>query len=267
MRIEGKIKKTIYGHLPEKLRAFPYFGTKVYFPKKSFLFHAACCQGIYELQNVQLIRRLIRPNSVYMDIGANIGLMALPILQSHPSCKVISWEPSPNTLPFLQRTVENSPYQKRWSIIEKAAGANVGNLEFSIASAELGAYDGFQDTQRSGEREKVNVEVTTIDEEWHALGKPDISLIKLDIEGAELQALNGAKGCLSQQKPYLLIEWNAENIRAYKQSKDDIISFANEINYQVLSIPDLIPISNLGILDLYMLETEYFLLIPNLSRQ
>jgi len=262
MRLRGKIKKWLYGSCPGLAGAFPYHGTKVYFPKNSFLFHLVCQQGIYELQNVQLIQSLIQPNTVYMDVGANIGLMALPILQSCPSCKVVSWEPSPNSLPFLRRTVENSAYKDRWHIVSEAASYEVGEIEFEIASAELGAYDGFQDTRRAGTRKKVKVATTTIDIEWEALGCSDVSVIKLDIEGAELKALQGAINCIKKQQPYLLIEWNAKNLEAYGRSTSDILSFAKEINYQVLSVPDLIPMLNPALIKLYMLKTEYFLMAP-----
>lgn len=262
MRLRGRIKKIIHEKIPGLSGFFFYCDTKVFFPKNSIIFHLACKQGIYELQNIQLIQSLIQPETIYMDVGANIGLLSLPILKACPRCKILSWEPSPNTVPFLRRTVENSRFRDRWTVIEKAAGSEIGDVEFSTASLELGAFDGFHDTHRAGKRSKIRVPVTTIDYEWQILGCPKVSVIKLDIEGAELQALYGAKECIRNQQPYILIEWNEKNLKAYSYENSAILTFANEIGYQVLSTPDLIPMANIGILNLYMMKTEYFLLVP-----
>lgn len=92
----------------------------------------ACKQGIYESENLKLIYHFVRPNSVYFDVGANIGLMSIPLLYSCPSCTVVSMEPSPNTLKFLIRTFEGSGFGNRWRIVGKAAGSSMGSMNFLL---------------------------------------------------------------------------------------------------------------------------------------
>jgi FkbM family methyltransferase len=261
MRLRGAIKKWLYGSCPGFVGSFPYFGTSVYFPKESWLFSLACEQGIYEIHNIQLLLKLIKSNSFYFDIGANIGLMAIPILRNCPDCKVVSWEPSPNTLAYLTRTAENSEFSDRWQIIGKAAGNEVGEVEFTIADAQLGALDGFRDTQRAGETRKVNVPVTTVDAEWEAMGCPPVSMIKVDIEGADLYALQGARNCIQKEKPAILLEWNATNLKAYSLPANSLLAFSKEIGYEVFSVPKLLPVTSPSVLSLQMFETETFLLI------
>ncbi len=190
------------------------------------------------------------------------GLMAIPILNQCPTCKVISWEPSPNALPFLIRTVEGSKFQDRWHVVDKAAGDSVAEVEFSIASADLGAFDGFQDTQRAGLTKKVTVPATTLDIEWEARGCPLVSIIKIDVEGAELKALKGAINCLKKDKPYILLEWNYTNLQAYNYDIESLLKFSKQIGYQVFTTPDLIPVINTTTLKLHMQKTETFLLVP-----
>ena len=235
MKVRQQIKKWLYTKVPGFAGSFPYFKTKVFFPKNSWIFQLACEQGIYESENLRLISALITPNSVYFDVGANIGLMSIPILHNHPSCKVVSFEPSPNTLSYLQRTAQESIFGDRWQIIGKAAGSNIGNLEFYAAVPELGALDGFKDTNRAGTTRKVTVPVTTIDAEWESLGNPKVSLIKIDVEGAEIQTIQGALNCIKTEQPYLLIEWNSVNLKAYEYPSEKLIDLANEINYMIFS--------------------------------
>lgn len=257
-----KIKKWLYGSCPGFAGSFPYFGTRVYFPKDSIVFQVACDQGIYESDNTFLLCSLVEPESVYFDIGANIGLMAIPVLQKNNSCRVVSFEPSPNTLSFLTRTAERSSFRDKWKILGKAVGREVGVLDFFAASARMGAFDGFQDTQRAGATQKITVPVTTVDLEWEAMGSPRVSVIKIDIEGAELEALYGAIHCLQHEQPYILLEWNSTNLKAYNCSPESLLDFADKVNYQLYSLPHAVPISDAVSLRVNMVRTESFLLAP-----
>src|SRR5437867_7877616 len=120
MRWRGRLKYWLYGSCPGFAGSFPYYGTWIHFPKGSLSFRAVCDQGVFEANNVRLLQRLVKPNTAYFDVGANIGLMAIPILQQCPNCMVVSFEPSPNTLPYLQRTLSESHFQNRWFIIPRA---------------------------------------------------------------------------------------------------------------------------------------------------
>ena len=257
----------LYGSCPGFAGAFPYFGTKVYFPKQSFLFKLACQQGIYEMENLNFIISLIHPETTYFDVGANIGLMSIPVLKKHESCQVISFEPSPNTLTHLTRTCANSQYTDRWHVIGKAAGSEPGILDFFIASPEMGAYDGLRDTKRANTNQKILIPVTTLDSEWQTLGSPNVSLIKIDIEGAELDALRGATQCIKESRPSILLEWSAINLKAYNCSVESILGFARSIGYTLYSLPTLAEVNDMIPLRLHMLRTESFLLIPNTTRE
>ena len=263
MILRRKIRKWLYGHCPGFAGSFPYYGTKVYFQKNSLIFNLACEQGVYEHENIKLLLAIVKPDTVYFDIGANIGLMSIPILRSYPTCTVISMEPSPNSLPFLIRTAEASEFRSRWHIVGKAAGNSIGSMQFFTASADLGAYDGFQDTKRAGSTNEITIQVTTIDAEWESMQYPRVSMIKIDVEGAELEVLHGAYKCIQKELPYILIEWSAVNFDAYNCKTEDMLNFAASMEYRVFSVPNLIPVNNATELKVQMLKTESFLLAPN----
>jgi FkbM family methyltransferase len=263
MKIRKQIKEWLYGSCPGFAGAFPYYGTKVYFPKNSLIFKIACEQGIYEKENIHILSSLIKPDSVYFDVGANIGLMAIPVLHQSNSCTVVSFEPSPTTLQFLTRTVKESEFSDRWQLIGKAAGSSMGTLDFFTASNDLGALDGFQDTKRAGEMSKITVPVTTLDAEWLAMDKPSVSAIKLDIEGAELAALEGALQCITTERPCILTEWNPVNLKAYDCDPKSLLNFVEKAQYKIFSLPYLIPVHNSVGLKTQMMTTESFLLLPD----
>jgi FkbM family methyltransferase len=51
---------------------------------------------------------MAKPDTTVFDVGANIGLMAIPLLTHVPECRVISFEPSENSVPYLRKTIEGS---------------------------------------------------------------------------------------------------------------------------------------------------------------
>src|SRR5437667_387294 len=109
--VRKRLKYWFYGSFPGVAGSFPYYGTRVRFPKGSLGFRAACEQGIFEADNIRFLQTLVKPNTTYFDVGANIGLMAIPILRACPNCSVVSFDPSPNSLPYLKRTISESPFK------------------------------------------------------------------------------------------------------------------------------------------------------------
>ncbi|MDB6007192.1 MAG: methyltransferase, FkbM family [Prosthecobacter sp.] len=262
MKLRQIIKYWLFGKCPGLAGSFRYCGVKVRFPVGSLSFKAACQQGIFEADNVTVLQALIRPGTCMFDVGANIGLMAIPVLGADASCQVVSLDPSINVLPSLRRTIAESPFGARWTLVEKAVGAAPGTINFTLSSAANSLFDGIRPTQRVESAAQVQVEMTTLDAEWVRLGKPDVSLIKIDVEGAESEVLRGATECLRAKQPFVLLEWNRQNLAAYECPADFILQFAAEAGYEVLSVPGLNPVKNKHQLKLHMAFTENFLLSP-----
>lgn len=256
------IKRWLYGSCPGFAGSFPYFGTRIYFPRNSVSFLAACAEGVYEADNVRLLSALIEPDSMLFDIGANIGLMAAPVLHQQPNARVVSFEPSPNTLPFLRRTIAESAYRDRWTLVPKAVGAESGKVSFSLSDQKYSLFDGIRPTHRVATVGRAEVEMTSVDTTWTELGKPAVSVLKCDVEGGELGALSGAVECLSTMRPAVLLEWNRKNLVAYDIAPNALLHFAIENGFRVLAVPSLVEVISPKALEAHMAFTESFLLLP-----
>ena len=241
---------------------FPYFGYRVYFPKGCGAFRAVCEQHIFEAPNVRVLQRLCRPDSYMFDVGANLGLMALPVLSAARQSRVVSFEPSPNTVPFLSRTIAESGLEDRWQLVEKAASCALGTARFSLSARTEGLYDGLRHTHRTPEARQAQVAVTTLDEEWTSRGCPPVSIIKIDVEGGELDVLRGAHGCLSRERPHVLLEWSDLNLPAYGIPRDALFPFAEEHCYTLYALPEMVPVTTARDLSLQAIRTESFLMAP-----
>ena len=263
MNPRQKIKYWLYGCCPGLAGSFLYFGTRVYFTKRSRTFAAVCAQGIFEESIVRTLFALAKPNTTVLDVGANLGLMAVPLLAEHQRVRVVSFEPSPNALHHLQRTHRECAFSDRWTLVPKAVGSQSGSAQFSLsASKEDSLYDGLRPTRRVAVTRQVKVEITTINETWQALGAPPISLIKCDVEGSELDVFRGASECIKTHRPAIVTEWNACNLAAYDCPPESLLQFAEQNSYRLYALPHFARVENPRHLELVMRFVENFVLLP-----
>lgn len=266
MTLRRRLKQWLYGSCPGIAGAFPYFGTRIYFPQASIVFEAACAAGIYEADNLRVLQAFAAPGTTVFDVGANIGLMSVPVLAAKSDVRVVSFEAAPTTLQYLMRTREGSAFRDRWEIVAKAAGGAAGTVEFQVGTAGEGAYDGFRHTGRASLEKVITVEVTTLDLEWRRRGSPAVSAIKIDVEGAELDVLDGAAECIAACCPAIVAEWSQRNIAAYGRAVDDLLSSARRIGYRLWTIPQFAEIGDTVALQMHSSLTESYLLYPGSPR-
>lgn len=163
------------------------------------------------------------------DVGANIGLMSLPVLHEQLSCSVLSVEPSPNSASFLEKTIDKSPYRERWKLVRKAAGAVQGTTEFFVSQIQDSVYDLIVNTRRGNSGTIIKVEMTTLDDEWKRLNCPEVSVLKIDTEGWEVRVLEGASDLIQSKKPHILLEWQRTNLEAAGIANSVLFEIANKI--------------------------------------
>lgn len=197
--------------------------------------------GTYEPNSLLLLKKYLRKNDVFLDIGANAGIYTL--LASRcvgEKGKVISFEPSSREYLMLEENVQLNALQNvrcEKCAISNVSGVNFLNLAVDKHNGQNTLCDQFA-YKGVNSNLKESVKVDTIDQyvKNHALNR--IDFIKMDIEGAESLALQGAKQTFHLHRPLLLIEI-CRNI--YKRNKKDlrlIHQFFQDYQYQVFSIND-----------------------------
>jgi FkbM family methyltransferase len=185
--------------------------------------------GCYEKELGVLLKKMLRSNDVFIDIGANIGYFSLLSANISPSVKVISFEPVKD---LFQMMKENLSINDSKNIVAINAGVGDINEErelFLSAPDNLGMSSFHQPENYSGRKEKV--EVITIDNWFKTSGLAKIDLIKLDIEGSELAALKGMSAVLEKQKPALIVEINPETLSLFGLKPLDIYNYLNQFNF------------------------------------
>lgn len=160
--------------------------------------HRWLAYGEYEQPELRrLLRRLITPGSVVVDSGANIGQMVLMYLLYGAPAHVHAFEPTPTARQWLEECLAANG-EKRVSVAPVALGARQGRsrlLTFSFDFKE-GAQNRI--SEEGGTEEAINIEITTLDHVASHSGLERIRFWKLDTEGHELPALQGATTLLAR---------------------------------------------------------------------
>jgi FkbM family methyltransferase len=262
MGLRRQAKYWWYTSVPGVAGRVPYYGTTVHFPPRAPVFRVMCENGRFEPDIIDRLVELTRPDTTVFDVGANLGLMAIPVLHGCQSCRVVSFEPSPNSLAFLRKTVAGSGYGARWHVVEKALAARPGQLDFAIGRPEDALFEGLKSGDRIANARTIVVPVSTLDDEWIALGSPAVSVVKIDVEGAEGQVLEGARALLAAEQPVLLIEWYTPYLQRFGTPPIALLAAAASYRYRIFSVPLGIPVTDAVALRAQMLSCQNFLLLP-----
>ena len=161
---------------------------------------------------VQVLRRLLHPGDVYVDAGANLGLLVLVASRSvGASGKAYAFEPQPKALERLRENLEMNGV-KNTVIVPKGCWERPGTAtlyEFADSSLDLGSMGKRPD---KGVAREFAIETVRIDD---VVVEP-VKLFKLDVEGAEWGALRGAERVLfGRERPHLLVEVNQTTSQAF----------------------------------------------------
>lgn len=242
---------------------FMYYGFKIFYPKGSHTASGVIRNGTYEKDNLLLLFKYVTDNSVYFDLGGNIGLMSVPILAAKRKVTVFTYEASPITFFYLNKTLLRNKIStdNQWVIKNLAISNSSGKVLLNVSKNTGGTYDSMGNTRRVDWDSTIEVDSVTLDQEWASIGKPQVDFIKSDLEGADLLALEGGIDCIRACKPKILFEWQPLNFHAFNLSHTDLLVFMEKANYTLYAVPNLFEILNETDLNLATVFTESFLLV------
>jgi FkbM family methyltransferase len=164
-----------------------------------------CWLGFYEYEKQNLISREVRPNSVFWDVGANVGFYSLLASKLVASGKVFAFEPVPRNLSYLRKHLALNRVTNA-EVLAIAVSDRNGTSPFEIEETGFMGH-------LSGEGSTM-VPTATLDsliDEGKVL-PPDY--VKMDIEGAELMALRGASRTFQRFRPVLFLATHGREVEA-----------------------------------------------------
>jgi len=178
---------------------------------------------------------LISPGTRVLDIGANVGIYALPWAAISTGVTVHCFEPNPAVRARLARNVALNRLGSRVRLHPEALSDRAGTATLygsdDMSSLNQGVYSGRQAAP-------VEVPLARLDDVLGGEGTP-ISLMKIDVQGHELEVLRGAETLISRHRPVLILEHEDDLYRSAaeaEQRKTGLATLLSRLRYETLYI-------------------------------
>lgn len=184
--------------------------------------------GQYERTEFDMWKRLVPHAAVIADIGANIGWYCAHMAATDPQAHIVAFEPVPSSFNWLQMTIARNGFQ---NIVAEplAISDRAGTIELHVDPTIAGAASAHP-TVYFDNASPVTAKATTLDD-YAVSHSLRFDAIKLDVEGGELAALQGAKQVLTEHRPMIFSEMLRRHARAFGYHPNDIIAMMNSLNY------------------------------------
>lgn len=195
--------------------------------------HAILVDGVWEPDSWAVVEKHLPVGGTFVDIGAHIGYYSLKAAKAVGSQgHVIAVEPNPETIQELRENIRLSAaniavYPVACSDSEAileffaAPRRNTGESSLSRKNAE----------QQGTARASYRVRAMPLDAIIQESGLPQVDVVKIDVEGAELLVLKGAKQTLSRCSPMLIVEVVDDQLRSMGTSAAELKEYLRSLGY------------------------------------
>jgi len=197
----------------------------------------AYATGSYEPRTTAVMKALLHRGDTVIDVGANIGYFSIVAARAvGPTGRVVAFEPVPAVRQALIANLTLN-HLDHVTIRHEALSQNCGSVVFHLGPTR---DTGLGSLRALPGGHTLEVEQARFDDIWDRESR--ISLVKIDVEGAELLALQGMIACLKRDRPNLILEVTDEYLRGLGSSATALLEFLVSLSYNVFRLPESGPI-------------------------
>lgn len=185
--------------------------------------------GNLEPKTGSFILSNMKAGETFLDIGSNLGYFALLIASKVQQAQVVAFEPNPPVELCLSESVQKNGLGDRMKVVRKAVSNKLGTVSFAVDTINSGHSR--IATVATG-ADLIQVDAVIFDE-WvkaHPLASR-VGCIKMDIEGAEVLALQGMPELLAKHRPALCIEGYDNQLAEFGSSLAELRQLLMDVGY------------------------------------
>ena len=156
--------------------------------------------GLWEPYVKSILDKEVKYNDVIIDIGANIGVYAIPLAKR--VSKVIAFEPHPKISEMLEKSIELNQLHNI-ILIKKPVGDMKKKVSYNLSVIPM--YSGVN-INNNVDSAIETIEIQSIDLDTALSMENKVDWLIIDVEGFEINVLNGARNILKKYSPKIIIE-------------------------------------------------------------
>jgi FkbM family methyltransferase len=184
---------------------------------------------LFEARAVGALARYVAPGSCILDVGANIGFFTLRFARwTSGAGSVLAFEPEPGNLARLRARLRQRAPEARVEVIPAAVGDAPGTAYLVINELHPGDHK----LGAAG----LPVPVVRLDDILAGRTWPAVSLIKIDVQGAEMAVIRGAAETLRRLRPALFVEVDDRQLRAMGASARELLELIAAFDYTINTV-------------------------------
>ncbi len=182
----------------------------------------------FEAPSADGLKALVAPGSAVVDIGANVGFFTRRFARwVGADGMVIALEPEPRNFADLLDRLREDGTLPRVRLFEVAAAEFAGTARLKLNPSHPG------DHRLSADNGGIEVKTVRLDDLLAARPWPRISLVKVDVQGAEERVLDGAEQTLGRARPAWFVEVDDDHLRAMGSSAAQLVRRFAALGYGV----------------------------------
>lgn len=186
--------------------------------------------GTFEETETQTILSFVTPDTVMLDIGANMGFYSIRVAQKATSGRVIAFEPDPANYATLRKNVALNKLTNV-TTYNAALSDKKDTLRLYKHPFNVGDYRLYNDGDFT---DYVDVPTLRIDDVVDA----QVDLVKIDVQGYEYFVLKGGRSLLARDKPVVVSEFWPRGLYNSGANPADYLTMMEELGYSVSRIDE-----------------------------
>jgi FkbM family methyltransferase len=197
--------------------------------------------GTYELPVQEILAKYLKSGDIFYDIGANIGFFSVIAARLvGTSGHIYAFEPVKENAACIRHNIKLNDFSQI-TLLEKAVSSSAGEGEMLLTlhpgGHALSTVYTPPDIQSS-----LTVELVSIDDLVAQKILLPPTVVKIDVEGAEIDVLRGMKQTIQQFKPILIYEVDDGNKESLTQKSQEIETFISYFDYKITPLADAYPL-------------------------
>jgi len=185
----------------------------------------------YDRLTNKIIKAVCKPDSICVDVGAHNGKILSMMMEAAPHASHYAFEPIPELFQYLKWK-----FHRNAKVYCVALSDKKETTSFNLVLTDM-AYSGLN--KRAYDKKEKDISIFVETELLDAIIPTDekISLLKMDVEGAELLVMKGALETIQRSKPVLLFEFGKAGAEAYGYDEAIMFQFITEtLNYNIYTL-------------------------------
>jgi FkbM family methyltransferase len=173
---------------------------------------------------------LVQPGQIAIDVGANVGEVLLNFARLVGNeGKAIGLEINPRTYRRCLHNIAINSF-RNVQVFDLGLGREKGRLVLGRPTARNSGGDRIA---AGPDRDGIPVTVTTLDDFVRDLGIERVDVLKVDVEGFEMNVLRGAEATVTRFKPRMFVEIDDDNLRQQESSARELVGWLERFGYEI----------------------------------